>query len=80
MARIAVRYCAYWVSGLHAVRVAARLRRELGVEVEMVRARYGEFKVLVDGETVVNGGALAALGVLPSGRKVLDAVRAKLVE
>ena len=66
------------MSGLHAVRVAARLRRELGVEVEMVRGRYGEFKVLVDGETVVDGGALAALGVLPSGRKVLDAVRAKL--
>ena len=66
------------MSGLHAVRVAARLRRELGTEVEMERGRYGEFKVLVDGETVVDGGALAALGVLPSGRKVLDAVRAKL--
>jgi hypothetical protein len=66
------------VSGLHAVRVAARLRRELGTDVEMVRARYGEFKVLVDGETVVDGGALAALGVLPSGQKVLEAVRAKL--
>jgi hypothetical protein len=58
--------------------VAARLRRELGEEVEMVHGRYGEFKVLVDGETVVDGGALTALGVLPSGRKVLDAVRAKL--
>jgi hypothetical protein len=66
------------VSGLHAVRVAARLRRELRTEVEMVRGRYGEFKVLVDGKTVVDGGALAALGVLPSGRKVLDAVRATL--
>jgi hypothetical protein len=58
--------------------VAARLRRELRSEVEMVRGRYGEFKVLVDGETVVDAGALAALGVLPSGRKVLDAVRARL--
>jgi len=64
---------------LHAVRVAARLRRELRTDVEMVRGRYGEFKVLVDGDTVVDGGALAALGVLPSGRKVLDAVRAKLL-
>jgi hypothetical protein len=44
----------------------------------MVRGRYGEFKVMVDGETVVDGGALAALGVLPSGRKVLAAVRDKL--
>ena len=66
------------MSGLHAVRVAARLRRELGSDVEMVKGRYGEFKVLVDGETVVDAGALAALGVLPSGRRVVDAVKAKL--
>jgi hypothetical protein len=58
--------------------VAARLRRELGTDVEMVRGRYGEFKVLVDGATVIDGGTLAALGVLPSGRKVVDAVRARL--
>jgi len=58
--------------------VAARLRRELRTEVEMLRGHYGEFKVLVDGDTVIDGGALAALGVLPSGRKVLDAVRARL--
>jgi hypothetical protein len=55
--------------------VAARLRRELGVDVEMVRGRYGEFKVLVDREIAIDGGALAALGVLPSGQKVVDAVR-----
>jgi hypothetical protein len=66
------------VSGLHAVRVAARLRRELGTDVEMVKGRYGEFKVLVDGQTVVDAGALAALGVLPSGRRVVDAVKAQL--
>ena len=66
------------MSGLHAVRVAARLRRELRLDVDMVKGRYGEFKVLVDGETVVDAGALAALGVLPSGRKVIDAVKAKL--
>ena len=58
--------------------MAARLRRELRAEVEMVRGRYGEFKVLVDGKTVVDGGKLAALGVLPSGRKVVEAVRASL--
>jgi hypothetical protein len=54
------------------------LRRELGADVQMVHGGYGEFKVLVDGEAVIEGGALAALGVLPSGRKVLDAVRARL--
>ena len=44
----------------------------------MVRGHYGEFKVLVDGETVVDAGALAALGVLPSGRKVVSTVRQRL--
>ena len=58
--------------------MAARLRRELGVDVEMARGRYGEFKVLVEGETVIDPGALAMLGVLPSGRKVVAAVRSRL--
>jgi hypothetical protein len=44
----------------------------------MVHGRYGEFTVLVDGETVIDGGALAALGVLPSGRKIVDVVRVRL--
>lgn len=60
--------------------MAARLRRDLCIEVEMVHGRYGEFKVLVDGEAIVDAGALAALGVLPSGPKILEAVANKLVE
>jgi hypothetical protein len=55
--------------------VAARLRRDLGTEVDLVHGRYGEFKVLVDGRTVIDGGALAFLGVLPSTREVLATVR-----
>lgn len=58
--------------------MAARLRRELGTDVEMVHGRYGEFSVLVDGTTVIEGGPLAGLGVLPSSRKIVDAVRASL--
>ena len=58
--------------------MAARLRRELQTEVEMVRGNYGEFKVLVDGTTIIDGGAAAFLGVLPSGRKVVAAVRDRL--
>jgi hypothetical protein len=58
--------------------VAARVRRELRTDVDMVRGHYGEFKVLVDGEPIVDAGALAVLGVLPSGRKVVEAVREKL--
>ena len=58
--------------------MAAKLRRELGIEVEMIHGRYAEYKVLVDGKTVVDGGALTALGVVPAGRKVVAAVRARL--
>ena len=58
--------------------MAARIRRELHTDVEMVHGKYGEFKVLVDGEIVVDGGALAFMGVLPSRRQVLEAVQAKL--
>jgi hypothetical protein len=58
--------------------VAARLRRELHADVEMVRGHYGEFKVLVDGDTIIDGGAAAFLGVLPSGRKIVAAVRDRL--
>jgi hypothetical protein len=58
--------------------VAARIRRELRIDVDMIHGSYGEFKVLVDGQTLVDGGALAFLGVLPSGREVLEAVRTRL--
>lgn len=58
--------------------MAARLRSELQADVEMVRSHYGEFKVLVDGNTVIDGGAAAFLGVLPSGRKIVAAVRDSL--
>lgn len=58
--------------------MAARLRRELSTDVEMVRGRYGEFKVFVDGDVVMDGGSAAFLGLLPSGRKVLTAVRERL--
>lgn len=44
----------------------------------MIHGSYAEYKVLVDGETVIDGGALTALGVVPTGGKVVDAVRARL--
>ena len=54
------------------------MRRELNVDVEMVRGRYGEFKVLIDGEIIIDGGSTAFLGVMPSAAKVIAAVRARL--
>ena len=58
--------------------MAARLRRELGIDVETIRGRYGEYKVLVDGRTIVDGGPLVMVGVMPSARKIVDKVRADL--
>lgn len=54
------------------------MRRELKADVEVVGAPYGKFEVLVDGTPVLVAGSLAALGILPSARVVLDAVRVAL--
>ena len=66
------------MTGLYAARVAARLRRELNTDVDMVRGRYGEFKVLVDDDVVVDGGSAAFLGILPSRAKILAAVKQRI--
>jgi len=58
--------------------VAARLRRELGIEVDTVHGRFGEYKVLVDGAPVIDGGPLVAVGLIPPARKTVAAVRGKL--
>ena len=60
------------------MRVAARIRRELRTDVEMVRGHYGEFKVLVDEKVVEDGGVAGFLGVLPSAKKILATVRGHL--
>lgn len=66
------------MSGIQAARAAAYLRKQLGIDVELVEGHYGELSVLVDGEEVINGGALAFLGVLPTLHRIRDAVEAKL--
>ena len=55
--------------------MAARLRRELNIEVQMIHGRYGEFKVLVDDNVVVDGGSKVILGIMPSSDTVLETVR-----
>ena len=64
--------------GIQAARAAAYLRKELGIDAVLVEGDYGELSVQVDGEEVINGGALAFLGVLPSLRRIRDAVAAKV--
>lgn len=66
------------MTGIQAARVAAELRRRLGpdVEVETEDGHYGEFRVRVDGQEVLNAGPLAFLGVLPTVRTVRELVEA----
>jgi len=58
--------------------VAADLRKALGADVELENGHYGEFKVFVDGEQIVDGGPLAFAGVLPSVAGVREAVESHL--
>jgi hypothetical protein len=58
--------------------VAADLKRELNVDVELVEGHYGEFSVLMDGEEIFDAGALAFLGVLPSRQRIRDLVAQRL--
>ena len=58
--------------------MAADLKRELNVDVKLVEGRYGQLSVLVDGEEVIDAGALAFLGVLPSRRRVREVVSERL--
>jgi hypothetical protein len=58
--------------------VAASLRRDLHLEVEMVEGHYAEFTVLVDGQKIIGGGPLGFIGVLPSVRKVRELVERRL--
>ena len=45
----------------------------------MVRGRYGEYSVLVDGQVVVDGGPLVIVGVMPSGANIVAKVREQIM-
>ena len=52
------------------------LKRDLGVDVTLVSGPYGSFQVRVDDAPVVEGGALAFLGVLPTLNEIRTQVEA----
>lgn len=58
--------------------MAASLKRELNVEVDVVEGHYGELSVLVDNERVLTAGPLGFLGILPTRRRIREAVEQKL--
>ena len=57
--------------------MAALLRREFDVDVELVEGHYGEFTLLIDGDKVISGGPLGFVGVLPSTREIRVLVEAR---
>jgi hypothetical protein len=59
--------------------VAARLRSEPQAGAEMVHGRYSEFKVIVNGDTIIERRWCGVSRIAPSGAKILTAVRARWV-
>jgi len=61
--------------------VAAALREDSSLNIELAAGHYGEFTVLVEGREVLSAGAIAMLGILPSVQVVRDAIdRARSAE
>jgi hypothetical protein len=58
--------------------VAAVLKQDPRLEVELVNGHYGEFAVLVDGEEVAKGGPLGFAGLLPGVEEVRALVEKRL--
>ena len=54
--------------------MAAALREDPSLTVELASGHYGEFTVLVEGHEVLSAGAIALLGILPSIQVVREAV------
>lgn len=54
--------------------MAAALRKDPSLTVELESGHLGEFAVLVDGKEVLSAGAMAVLGVLPSINAVKEAI------
>ena len=46
--------------------------------MEKVHGKYGEYKVLVDGNVVVDGGVAVIIGVMPSAKSIVEQVRGRL--
>ena len=60
--------------------MAALLKRELGVESDLVHGPYGQFKIEVDGREVLDAGAAGVLGILPGNARILAVVGRALEE
>lgn len=57
--------------------MAKKIKKELNADVKMVHGRYGEFKVLIDNNVIIDGGAKVILGLMPSAKDIVEAIRRK---
>ncbi len=76
MKNVIIRYCKIWIHNrLFAVRVAAFIKNESGIEVEIdPGGKIGEFTVWVDGKQVAKKGFLK----FPNKEKILAAIQKEL--
>jgi hypothetical protein len=44
----------------------------------MLHGSYGEFKILLDGETILDGGAKGIIGIFPSSGAIVETLRGSL--
>lgn len=54
------------------------LRRDLGIDVDIEPGPYGTMKVFVDDDEVVDAGALAFMGFLPTLAHIRERVAARM--
>lgn len=55
--------------------MAAEIEKDLGIDVDMVHGKYGQYKVLVDDKEVFDGGLKVTLGIFPSVHEIEEIVR-----
>ena len=75
MKPVCIRFCKVWASyESDAARVAELIKRELGVEPELIEGDREEFSVWVGDQIVAKKGWV----IIPSDKKVLSAVKQAL--
>ncbi len=58
--------------------MAARVKKLTGIEPRMVHGHIGEYRILVDGEKVFEGGLKAVVDILPAPTKLAELVRSEV--
>lgn len=75
MKKVSIRFCKVWASYRpRAVRAAASIKENLGIEAELVEGKRGEFTIWVDDKMVAEKGWIR----FPSDEKIIEGVKQAL--